>query len=144
MTYFFKLNAVSILYAVLILIPIELMLNIYRITRITGWDIGTANIVIAITTITALIFFTLLLILLTAKWMKVRKANYWTVVLWVPYYILFLFLFALLFPITYRGDTPNPASGLLVIGILICFPIYVAGINFIGHSIHAKDKENND
>lgn len=35
MRYFLKLNVVSILYALLVFIPIEIMSNVYRINRLT-------------------------------------------------------------------------------------------------------------
>lgn len=39
--YFLKLNVISMLYAALLFISIELMLNIYRISRQTMWEINT-------------------------------------------------------------------------------------------------------
>lgn len=35
MEYFLKLNVIGMLYALLIFIPAELMLNVYRISRLT-------------------------------------------------------------------------------------------------------------
>lgn len=43
MKYFLKLNVVSILYAFMVFVPLELMLNVYRISRLTNWDIGMVN-----------------------------------------------------------------------------------------------------
>lgn len=133
MKYFIKLNVVSILYALMILVPIELMVNVYRISRLTEWNIGTVNIFISVTTIVVCIFGTILLFFLTKWWMKGRKANFWTVILWVPYFVLFVYLIASLFPTTYGGDAPNPVTGFLAIGALIIFPIYIVIINLLGY-----------
>ncbi|MCM3079771.1 hypothetical protein [Brevibacillus invocatus] len=48
MKFFLKLNLMSILYALFLFIPIELMMNVYRIDRLTGWGIGTVNTVMGV------------------------------------------------------------------------------------------------
>ncbi|MGD6965720.1 hypothetical protein ACQCVP_04775 [Rossellomorea vietnamensis] len=130
MNYFLKLNGISIIYAITILIPIQLVLNVYRLTRITEWNIQTVNKIIGLTSLLAFLVFSLLLFFLTRKWLSGGKARYLTVVLWLPYYVLFAFLFATLFPITHNGDIPNPASGLLIIGAFIVYPLYIMAMNF--------------
>lgn len=132
MNYFIKLNVVSILYALMIFVPIQLMGNVYRISRLTGWDIGTVNTLSGVIIVTGFIFGTILLLFLTKKWMKGRKANFWTVILWVPYFVLFIYIIASLFPITNGGDAPNPVTGLFVIVGLMVFPFYILIINIIG------------
>ncbi|CRK84743.1 hypothetical protein [Neobacillus massiliamazoniensis] len=133
MKHFIKLNMVSILYALMILVPIELMANVYRISRLTGWNIGTVSRLSSVTIVVVSIFGTILLFYLTKKWLKSRKANFWTVILWIPYFVLFSYIIASQFPTTYGGDAPNPVTGLLAIGALIIFPIYILIINFIGY-----------
>ena len=91
MKYFIKLNVISILYALMIFVPIQLMANVYRISRRTGWNIGTVNILSSVTIVVGFIIGTILLFFLTKKWMKSRKANFWTVILWVPYFV-FLYI----------------------------------------------------
>lgn len=127
-----KINAVSILYALFILVPIELMVNVYRISRLSGWDIDTVNKFSGVSIVILMVIGTLLVYLLTIKWLGRRKLNYITAILWVPYFILFVYIIAALFPMTYRGDTPNPAAGLIAIGTLIAFPIYILLINSAG------------
>lgn len=132
MKYFFKLNVVSILYALMVFVPLELMLNVYRISRLTNWEIGTVNILTDLTLMVEIIGGTILLYFLTKKWLEGRKANFWTVILWVPYFVLFIYVFASLFPITNGGDDPNPVTGLLAIGGLIVYPFYILILNFVG------------
>lgn len=138
MKYFIKLNVVSILYALMILVPIELMVNVYRISRLTGWNIGTVNTLSGVTIVVGFIFGTILLFFLTKKWLNGRKANFWTVMLWVPYFILFVYIVASLFPTTFGGDAPNPVTGFLAIGTLISYPIYILIINSIGFTSDDK------
>jgi hypothetical protein len=140
MNYFLKLNAVSILYALMFFAPAELMVNVYRISRLTGWEIGTVNTLTGVVLLSEVIAGSILLYFLTKKWLNGRKANFWTAFLWIPYFFLFTYIFASLFPITYGGDDPNPASGLLLIGGFICYPIYILLLNFFG--VAAEDKPN--
>lgn len=65
MEYFLKLNVIGMLYALLIFIPAELMLNVYRISRLTKWEISTVNVLTAALVIAAGIGGTLLLLSLT-------------------------------------------------------------------------------
>lgn len=138
MKYFIKLNVVSILYALMIFVPIQLIGNVYRISRVTGWNIGLVNILSCLTIVAGSISGTILLILLTKKWLSVHKAIFWTVILWFPYFVLLVYIIASLFPITNEGDSPNPVAGFLALGALIAFPIYILIINFIGFTSEEK------
>lgn len=128
---FIKLNVVSILYAFFILIPLELAVNVYRISRLTGWDINTVNKISLASAIIEMCLGTLVLYFLTKKWLGRGGSNYFTVILWIPYLMLLFYTFSFLFPITDRADNPNPASGLIAIGAIFLYPIYILIINFI-------------
>jgi hypothetical protein len=138
MKYFLRLNVVSILYSLMILVPIELMANVYRISRLTGWNIGTVSAFSSVIIVVVFIFGSVLLFYLTKKWLESRKANFWTVILWIPYFVLFTYIIASLFPTTYGGDAPNPSTGLLAIGALMVFPIFILIINFLGFTSEKK------
>lgn len=138
MKYFLKLNVVNILYALMFFIPIQLMANVYRISRLTTWEIGTVNMLIGAIIIVDVIGGTILLLLLTRKWLGERRANYWTVILWIPYFVLFSYINATSFPITYGGDAPNPVTGLIALGGLIVYPVYILILNFLGFTTKNK------
>lgn len=129
MNYFLKLNTVSLLYALMAAIPLELMLNVYRISRLTGWEIETVNVLTGIILVLILIGGALLHYRLTQNWLGFRKLNYLTAIMWFPYFILFLVLFAFLFPITYGGDTPNPVTGLLMMLGIMIYPFCILILN---------------
>ncbi|MGV2940508.1 hypothetical protein AB5I83_13000 [Mesobacillus sp. LC4] len=129
MMYFFRVNAISILYALMVFLPVELMVNVYRINRLTNWRIDTVNLLTGVMILIEITAGSLLLISFTKKWLGRRKANYWTIILWIPYFVLFLYIFASLFPITYGGDDPNPVSGLIIIGGLLAYPLYIFLLN---------------
>ncbi|WP_246204178.1 hypothetical protein [Pallidibacillus pasinlerensis] len=112
--------------------------NVYRISRLTTWEIDTVNMLIAAIIIVDVIGGTILLLLLTRKWLGDRKANFWTVILWIPYFVLFTYLIASLFPITYGGDAPNPVTGLIALGGLIVYPVYILILNFLGFTTKNK------
>ena len=131
MNFFKKLNVISMMYAFMFFVNVELMLNVYRISRLTGWNLGTVVDTISTVGIAAFILCTILFIMLIKSWMVGRKASYWTIILWFPYFILFILIFGLLFPMTYGGDEPNPVSGLIIIGELILYPVYIAILNYV-------------
>lgn len=43
MKYFIKLNSLSVLYAFMLFVVIELLVNIYRISRISGLELDKVN-----------------------------------------------------------------------------------------------------
>ncbi|MEI2665800.1 hypothetical protein [Rossellomorea sp. LJF3] len=131
MNYFIKINVVSLLYALMILVPVELMVNGYRLTRLTGWERETVMDVSGFMIVAIFLIGTVFLYFLTGKWMEGRRASYWTAVLWFPYFLLFMYVIATFFPTKYGGDAPNPAAGLLIIGALVTFPFYVLVMNFL-------------
>ena len=139
MKYFCKLNILSILYALMVFVPIELMVNVYRISRVTNWEVGTVSMLTNVTLVIEIVGGTILLLFLTKKWLGVRKANFFTAILWIPYFVLLIYIFASLFPLTNRGDTPNPVTGFFVIGGLIVYPFYILILNLF--CITNKKKE---
>ena len=141
MNHFLKINVVSIIYALMILVPVELMANIYRLTRLTGWDMDFVKNVSGAMSGAVLIMGTVILYFLTKKWMEGRNMAYWTAILWLPYFVLFSYVIATSFPTTYGGDAPNPASGLVMIGALVSYPFYVLVLNFL--SLNTEEEEIN-
>ena len=133
---FLRVNMLSALYAFVLFISIELQVNFYRIWRLTGWEADTVNTAIAAIHIGGFIVTLFLFYFLIRKWFEGRNAGYWSVILWFPYVLLFVFIFATLFPMTYGGDQPAPVSGLVIIGQLITYPIYLLVITLVGS---AKD-----
>ncbi|SFC78829.1 hypothetical protein SAMN05443252_106174 [Bacillus sp. OV322] len=122
----------------MVFLPIELMVNVYRISRLTSWGIGTINILTGVTLLIEVLVGTIILFLLTKRWLTGRLANLWTAILWIPYSVLFIYVFASLFPIISGGDDPNPASGLLIIGGMIVYPFYILILNFFCMTTHEK------
>ncbi len=126
------------LYALIIFIPIRFMGELYRVSRLTGWEFNTVQTIGYIVIVIEFIIGTLLIIFLTRNLLRGRKANFWTVILWVPYFVLFVYIIASLFPITYEGDMLSPGAGFIMIGILMVYPLYVLIINFIGFTSDDK------
>ena len=129
MTYFLRLNIVSFLYALMFFVPLELMLNVYRLARLTNIEVGTINTLTCLLLFVGTIGGTIVIYQLSKSWLKGRKANSWTILLWLPYFALLLLLFANLAPFTNEGDMPNPVTGLLAFGGIIVYPIYIFVIN---------------
>ncbi|MDX8344651.1 hypothetical protein [Rossellomorea sp. YZS02] len=141
MNHFLKINVVSIIYALMILVPVELMVNTYRLTRLSGWDMDFVENVSGVMSGMVLIMGTVILYFLNKKWMEGRNTAYWTAVLWLPYFVLFSYVISTSFPTNYGGDAPNPASGLVMIGVLVSYPFYVLVLNFL--SLNTEEEEIN-
>lgn len=138
MNYFTRLNIISALYALVLLIEIEPMGNIYRITRVTNWPISIVNRLIFIFNLVVFIFSTVIFYLFTRKYLCTGKLRYLLTVLWIPYFAIFTYIFSSLFPITNPGDDPVPVLGLIIIGIFLIYPFYIALIN----AISSKTEDN--
>ncbi|MEK4294837.1 hypothetical protein [Paenibacillus sp. FSL R5-0914] len=74
---------------------------------------------------------------MTKKYLIGKKSMYFTTILWFPYLVLFINLFAAWFPITEAADRPVPVTGLIIIGAMIIYPFYIVMINIIS-SINFK------
>ncbi|WP_394532683.1 hypothetical protein C1N83_27330 (plasmid) [Priestia aryabhattai] len=126
MNYFLKLNFSSILYAVLIFINIELIFNIYRISRIIELDVAVARNIGIVIMLISVIVFSFIYYLLNRRYLADSKLNYYGTVLWIPYFVIMLILFNKLFPISNHGDQLNPIGRIVIyLGILL-YPIYLA------------------
>ncbi|WP_153464539.1 hypothetical protein [Sediminibacillus terrae] len=145
MTYFLKLNGVSMLYALMALIPLELTVNIYRIYRLTGWKATVVNGTLLAVMLIVFVVGSVGIYVLSKKWIKGRNAGFWTAVLWIPYFLLFTYGFSRLFPITNPGDEPTPVLGLIILPGLFAYPFYILILTYIANTqvkenAHAKPK----
>ncbi|SDM71494.1 hypothetical protein [Sediminibacillus halophilus] len=145
MRYFLKINGVSILYAIMALIPIQLTVNIYRIYRLTGWNPTIVNGVLLTIMLTLIIAGTIGIFSLSKKWLKGQNAGFWTAILWIPYFLIFTYLFTRLFPTTNPGDEPNPALGLIFLTGLFAYPFYILILTYMANTsarenVQAKSK----
>ncbi|MCM2535373.1 hypothetical protein NDK43_27320 [Neobacillus pocheonensis] len=140
MKFFIKLNTISALYALALFIAIELIINVSHISRLTGWEWDNVYIVIAAINVIGLLLSTILFICLTKKWIIGRKNSYWSLLLWVPYFILFFSFFTVLFPIN-SGVTLFPRFSLLIYGSVILYPVYILFINLYASPLSTDDEE---
>ena len=126
MNYFLKLNFSSILYAVLIFINIELIFNIYRISRIIELDVAVARNIGIVIMLISVIVFSFIYYLLNRRYLTDSKLNYYGTVLWIPYFAIMLILFNKLFPISNHGDQLNPIGRIVIYLGVLHYPIYLA------------------
>ncbi|ACL20869.1 hypothetical protein Dhaf_2846 [Desulfitobacterium hafniense DCB-2] len=124
-----KINFFAFLYALLLFIETELLLNSYRLHRMLSWFNVKTNVLLG-----CVIFIVLTIIFysITTKYLDTGKFRYFLTVLWIPYYIILVLLFAHLVPITYPGDEPLGGVAFIILGMFFIFPLYVAAITAIG------------
>lgn len=140
MSFFIRLNLSSFLYAWFPFAGIELMINVYRLSRVTGWGLDHVNVMI-------LVFFFVGLLLsgfgfpkLIRYWLGGRKASFFSLVLWIPYFIILTYIVAAWFPIMNPADKPNPVTGLIAIAVLVLYPIYLAIVHLCGTGVSGSER----
>ena len=89
-----KINVISIVYALLLFIAIELFINVYRISRVTEWTLNVVIVVIPIIILVAVVLLTLLAIRLTKRWLLTKKAVYSLTFLLFPHFVLLYYRFS--------------------------------------------------
>ncbi|MDQ1000287.1 hypothetical protein QFZ28_000687 [Neobacillus niacini] len=137
MKFFVKLNTISALYALALFIAIELIINVSHISELYGFEWDHVYIVIAIINVIGLLLSTLIFFSLTKKWMLGRKHHYWTLILWVPYFIFLFYFFTVFVPLN-TGVTLFPRFSLLIFGSSLLFPVYILFINVIASPISTE------
>ena len=140
MNFFIKLNIISALYAIALFIAIELIINVSHISMLTGWEWDNVYIIIAAINVIGLLLLTILFIYLTKKWTISRKYSYLSLLLWLPYFILFFSFFPVVFPINV-GVTLFPRFSLLIYGSVILYPVYILFINIYASPLSTDYEE---
>ncbi|MFF2885787.1 hypothetical protein [Paenibacillus sp. NPDC057967] len=140
MKYFWKLNAISAILGALIFISTELMVNVYRISRIGEWELGAVVDGVERINIGLAALAPILIASMVWKWLEGRTSSYWSLLLWVPYFVLFVYLFAQLFPESHQGDRPAPVTGLIIIAMTIAYPFYLALPVSLGFWLNRRQK----
>ncbi|BCN30151.1 hypothetical protein bsdtb5_14460 [Anaeromicropila herbilytica] len=122
-----KLNMIAFFYGLILFIQTELALNVYRLERIFKWFTYRFDsiLIIVIFFISTIIFYVI------SKKLCIGKIRYSLSILWIPYYIVLIFLFAYLFPITYPGDKPADILGIVLLGIYFIYSFYIHMINMV-------------
>ncbi len=135
-----KLNIFAFLYGLVLVIQSMLTINVYRLKRITHWlDFRFNTLFILVIFMVSSIAF----VILTLRFLNRGKSRYLLVLLWAPYYFALYKLSWMLIPITHPGDKANPLTGLMLMGIYLLYPGYIAIINFLSTVIFEikKDRE---
>jgi hypothetical protein len=143
MKFFIKLNTLSALYALALFIAIELIINVSHISMLTGWKWDHVYIVIAVINVIGLLLSTIIFFHLTQKWIAGRKHNYWSLILWLPYFILLFTFFTVVVPLS-SGETLFPRFSLLIFGSCLLFPVYILFITIFATPISIDEEEISD
>ncbi|MCH1641387.1 hypothetical protein MJ257_14840 [Paenibacillus timonensis] len=123
-----KINGVSVLYAFSLFIQVELLINVYRLERVIG--ITNMNRYVPIPILIIFILTSILAYFLTKFQLNHKKIKYMTTVLWIPYFLIFIKLFAYYYPITNPQEMPLPGIGLVIIVASCLYPLYIALLTF--------------
>jgi len=126
---FLKLNIISILYALFLFVPVEFILNIYNISDLTSEQAIIVNTMAVITSLVVVLGAGLTLLFPTKRWFGPRRMKYWTAILWLPYFALFVYVLTNAFPAVAGGIPTNSVIGWVLLGTLIIYPFYILLIN---------------
>lgn len=126
-----KLNNISCMYALLLFIELQLMGNVNRLSRTTGLDFVFTNRLVSIFNIIFFVLGTAFFVFYTNKHFKESKLNYFTAILWLPYFAIFVFVFTTIWPNVNPAEMVPPVHGLLAIGAMVIYPFYITFINLL-------------
>ncbi|PRO64477.1 hypothetical protein C6I21_14205 [Alkalicoccus urumqiensis] len=122
MSSFLKLNTYALIAAIAMFLMTEIMLNIYRISNVLNISITNGSVLSLLVTFLIVIIFTFVFYRLIDPF---NFLFFTTTLVWLPYYLLFIYLFSILFPIENRGEIPPPITGLIIMAKLIGYPFYL-------------------
>lgn len=132
-------NILSIIYAAISTLFAEFCLNILRLQRLFP-------------TFNYAIIYIVMLIILAILWYPLTKltanqiagnAKYWSVILWIPYTLLFIWIISLRFPITDPQYMPGPGIAFVVFPKLVLMFAYSFSINWFASRRNATSKIRN-
>lgn len=130
MAHFLKLQSISILLAVLLLLNIQLLANSGRLSL---W-IGDAYVpVIAVIGLTSIGVFSRVAIRQIVQ-LTPTLWNLSLYLLWLPYLALFTFGWTRVIPAPNEAAWPSPAVGLFIIALTFTFPLYVFIVHMVARS----------
>jgi len=119
------------IYALSLFLQIELVVNTYRMVRVTSIKTTDISIMSDVTAVLLLVITTCAGFYLTKRLFGERKVKYLAAVLWIPYFDLLIKAFAHFFPITDPGEAPLGAVGLIALFYMIGYPIYILVISLV-------------
>ncbi|WMT41529.1 hypothetical protein RE628_03030 [Paenibacillus sp. D2_2] len=102
MVKFLKINGISAIYGLLFAILADLMLNIYRLARLIEIEVGKMGTIINWSALLILAVASFSMYWLTKLQLGCGGVLLLTSILWLPYAVGFMYVFATLLPITDR------------------------------------------
>lgn len=126
-----KINAFSILYAFVLFLALELGLNFYRISDLFSLSHDVVLKMVMVLYFVGLIVCSFLFFKIAKKWMEKRKASFWSIILWFPYYILFTNLF----PITDSRHEAEAGVGFAIMFAVFLYPLYLMILNVLATGV---------
>ena len=132
---FLKLNAYAALYGFLFFIEIEIMMNVYRFSRVTNMRIDQISKISTVAMLVIFIDSTVLLFIISKRHFNKGGIRFLIIILWFPYFLIFTWLTAMIFPMVNHGDDPGPGMGLILIALLAAYPLYIAIITGLSTKI---------
>lgn len=130
MTHFLKVQNLSILLALCLLLNIQLLANSGRIHLLMGDAYIPAITIIGLI---PLFVFTRLIV----KRIRQLAPSPWNLslyVLWLPYLALFTYVWTRIIPAPSEAAWPSPAVGLFIIALTFTFPLYVLIVHMVARS----------
>ncbi|MEF7438034.1 hypothetical protein V4V36_00470 [Paenibacillus lautus] len=143
MKFIIRLNMAAALYALFPFAGIELMVNVYRIGRLTGWDLDRVNALTLVFCAAGFILSGWGIPRLVRHWLNGRKTSFFALLLWIPYFMMLIYITAAWFPITNPADKPDPVTGLIAIAGLALYPFYLAILHLFGIAPFSGDPGEN-
>jgi len=105
------------------------MLNVTSIANLTREQTTIVNTMTIITFLAVVIGAGLTVVFPTKKWFGKDKMKYWTAILWIPYFALFVYGLTRAFPAIAAPMPTNTTILWVLAGTLITYPFYILIVN---------------
>lgn len=120
---FTLLNLIGILFALSIFVHTEIRVNYYRISEMFKFPQITliSNLLISALYMSV---FILVGIIIKREFLN-SKLKYLSSLLWIPYYLILINIFSLMFPLNNPALKPLPAIGLIILFLNLVYPAVI-------------------
>lgn len=136
MKLFYKLNLLSLLLGFVFYLLCILLFREYDIQH----KLNLSENVISIFYIIVFLFMSIIIPLLSDKWLNGSRWSLILTILWVPYLFICIFFINRLFPTVSDFSENNYGAAIISFFLIISFPIYIFILSFIGICFNRSNK----
>ncbi|MNO41512.1 hypothetical protein D3C76_316870 [compost metagenome] len=122
---FTSLNLIGILFALSIFVHTEIRVNYYRISEMFKYSENEVTVISNLLISAFYIGVFILVGIIIKREFLNSKLKYLSSLLWIPYYLILINIFSLMFPLNNPALKPLPAVGLIILFLNLVYPAVI-------------------